>query len=97
MSPDQCIVDGTLDGLLPGETHLVQVHEYGDLSSGCDNCGDVLGMMKRSQEGQVSGCGHCYYYWVWQLWRCTHVLGMMKGSKEGQFSGCGHCYCIKQY
>ena len=61
LSPDQCVVDGTLDGLLPGESHLVQVHEYGDLSSGCGNCGDVLGMMKRSQEGQVSGCGHCYY------------------------------------
>ena len=29
-----CVVDGTIDGLRPGP-HRVAIHEYGDLSDGC--------------------------------------------------------------
>ena len=32
---DECIVEGTIDGLPPGSYQLA-VHEYGDLSNGCD-------------------------------------------------------------
>ena len=30
-----CIIEGTLDGLSPGK-HRLQIHEFGDLSDGCD-------------------------------------------------------------
>ncbi|ERL96145.1 hypothetical protein D910_01172, partial [Dendroctonus ponderosae] len=32
-SPNTCIIDGTIDGLVPGE-HSIEVHECGDLSRG---------------------------------------------------------------
>jgi hypothetical protein len=31
-----CIIDGTVDGLQPGVQYSLRVHEYGDLSGGCD-------------------------------------------------------------
>ena len=33
-----CIIDGTIDGLSPGE-HALAIHECGDLSGGCDTVG----------------------------------------------------------
>lgn len=30
-----CIIDGTVDGLAPGE-HGIHIHECGDISKGCD-------------------------------------------------------------
>ena len=35
----RCIVEGTLDGLEPGE-HGLAVHEAGDVSRGCHSLGD---------------------------------------------------------
>lgn len=32
---DECIIDGTVDGLTPG-SHGIHVHECGDISNGCD-------------------------------------------------------------
>lgn len=40
---EKCLIEGTLDGLTPGK-HSLKVHEYGDLSNGCKNCGDVFNM-----------------------------------------------------
>lgn len=37
----RCVIEGTLDGLEPGQYRL-EVHEYGDMSSGYQSCGDVL-------------------------------------------------------
>lgn len=34
-TPDCCVVEGTVDGLTPGQ-HAVCVHENGDLSEGCE-------------------------------------------------------------
>ena len=34
VTPEQCVVEGTVDGLTPGQ-HAIQVHQYGDLSEGC--------------------------------------------------------------
>nr|XP_060614366.1 copper chaperone for superoxide dismutase [Anolis sagrei ordinatus] len=39
VSPEKCLVDGTVDGLEPGP-HGLHVHEFGDLSDACDSCGD---------------------------------------------------------
>ena len=39
INEDQCLFEGTLDGLSPGN-HSLNIHEYGDLSDGCRNCGD---------------------------------------------------------
>jgi len=35
LSPAQCVIDGTLDGLTSG-THDIKVHLYGDITQGCD-------------------------------------------------------------
>ena len=34
VSPDLCVIEGTIDHLTPGK-HSVVVHELGDLSQGC--------------------------------------------------------------
>ncbi|XP_018344977.1 PREDICTED: protein asteroid-like isoform X3 [Trachymyrmex septentrionalis] len=34
-----CIIDGTIDGLTPGE-HGIHVHECGDISNGCERVGE---------------------------------------------------------
>ncbi|CAH2324790.1 copper chaperone for superoxide dismutase [Pelobates cultripes] len=39
VSEDNCIIDGTLDGLSPG-LHGIHIHEYGDISEGCASCGE---------------------------------------------------------
>ncbi|KAM3920583.1 copper chaperone for superoxide dismutase [Leptodactylus fuscus] len=38
VSENNCIIDGTVDGLNPGQ-HGIHIHEFGDLSMGCDSCG----------------------------------------------------------
>ncbi|CAF1341218.1 unnamed protein product [Adineta ricciae] len=37
---EQCIIEGTIDGLSPNSPAKINIHEYGDLSNGCDSCGD---------------------------------------------------------
>ncbi|XP_031848452.2 copper chaperone for superoxide dismutase isoform X1 [Nomia melanderi] len=37
--PDGCIIDGTVDGLSPGE-HGIHIHECGDISKGCESVGE---------------------------------------------------------
>lgn len=36
---DGCLIDGTIDGLTPGE-HGMHIHECGDISQGCDSVGE---------------------------------------------------------
>ncbi|XP_012541350.1 copper chaperone for superoxide dismutase isoform X1 [Monomorium pharaonis] len=38
-TPEGCIIDGTIDGLTPGE-HGMHIHECGDISNGCDSVGE---------------------------------------------------------
>jgi copper chaperone for superoxide dismutase len=33
---EQCIIEGTVDGLTPNSPARINIHEYGDLSNGCD-------------------------------------------------------------
>ena len=40
---ETCVIDGTLDGLVPGAEHGVAVHASGDFSGGCGADPDVLG------------------------------------------------------
>lgn len=30
------MIEGTIDGLTPNEEHFLKVHDYGDLSNGCE-------------------------------------------------------------
>ncbi|KAK3738856.1 hypothetical protein QZH41_015063, partial [Actinostola sp. cb2023] len=39
VSKDNCVIDGTIDGLCPG-LHGIHIHEFGDLSDGCNSTGD---------------------------------------------------------
>ncbi|XP_063172865.1 copper chaperone for superoxide dismutase [Candoia aspera] len=39
VSPEKCLVDGTVDGLQPG-LHGLHVHEFGDITRSYDSCGD---------------------------------------------------------
>jgi len=39
INENECVVDGTIDGLLPGK-HGIHVYECGDLSNGCERSGN---------------------------------------------------------
>ena len=52
---DQCLFDGTVDGLSPNQSHLVNVHELGDLSNGCQSCGDIFTMADQVRKGKGEG------------------------------------------
>uniref|UniRef100_A0A4X2JRZ5 Superoxide dismutase [Cu-Zn] n=1 Tax=Vombatus ursinus TaxID=29139 RepID=A0A4X2JRZ5_VOMUR len=39
VSPQRCLIEGTIDGLEPGP-HGLHVHQYGDLTQNCASCGD---------------------------------------------------------
>jgi len=57
VSMNSCIIDGTVDGLLPNATHKIGIHEYGDLSNGCDSCGDVFSGPPGSETKQQTAYG----------------------------------------
>ncbi|CAF0822838.1 unnamed protein product [Didymodactylos carnosus] len=52
-----CVVDGSIDGLSPGE-HGINIHEFGDLSSGCDSCGDHYNPFRKSHGGPTDSERH---------------------------------------
>lgn len=39
LTPERCLIEGTIDGLEPG-LHGFHVHQYGDLTKDCYSCGD---------------------------------------------------------
>ncbi|XP_053417658.1 copper chaperone for superoxide dismutase isoform X3 [Nycticebus coucang] len=39
LTPERCLIEGTIDGLEPG-LHGLHVHQYGDLTQNCNSCGD---------------------------------------------------------
>ncbi|XP_003941272.1 copper chaperone for superoxide dismutase isoform X2 [Saimiri boliviensis] len=39
LTPERCLIEGTIDGLEPG-LHGLHVHQYGDLTKNCNSCGD---------------------------------------------------------
>uniref|UniRef100_A0A1B6D9K4 Extracellular superoxide dismutase [Cu-Zn] n=2 Tax=Clastoptera arizonana TaxID=38151 RepID=A0A1B6D9K4_9HEMI len=47
---DNCIVDGTIDGLKPG-AHGLHIYECGDLSNGCDKLGNHFSLMDTRHGG----------------------------------------------
>ena len=47
VAPDTCVVEGTVDGLTPGQ-HALRIHENGDLSQGCDRSVVQTGVKRRS-------------------------------------------------
>lgn len=52
-TPNTCIIDGTIDGLTPGQ-HEICVYECGDLSNGCANVGDVYNPTN-AKNGRIFG------------------------------------------
>uniref|UniRef100_F6Y0R2 Superoxide dismutase copper chaperone n=1 Tax=Xenopus tropicalis TaxID=8364 RepID=F6Y0R2_XENTR len=49
-SENTCIIEGTLDGLSPG-LHGIHVHEFGDISNGCESCGEHYNPHRNSHGG----------------------------------------------
>ncbi|XP_013790588.2 copper chaperone for superoxide dismutase-like [Limulus polyphemus] len=45
-----CIVDGTIDGLTPGD-HGIHIHEFGDLTGGCEGVGEHYNPTNSSHGG----------------------------------------------
>ncbi|KAK3093845.1 hypothetical protein FSP39_020907 [Pinctada imbricata] len=52
-----CVVDGTVDGL-PAGKHKLYVHECGDISAGCNSCGDVFGLTESKKEKPLGEIGN---------------------------------------
>ncbi|XP_057711569.1 copper chaperone for superoxide dismutase-like [Corythoichthys intestinalis] len=50
MSPDRCLIDGTVDGLEPG-AHGLHVHALGDLTEDCLSCGEHFNPFGRHHGG----------------------------------------------
>ncbi|XP_048735335.2 copper chaperone for superoxide dismutase-like isoform X2 [Ostrea edulis] len=55
-NPSKCIIDGTIDGLPKGR-HRLFIHELGDVSQGCDSCGDILGRLSPETEKPMGDIG----------------------------------------
>ena len=36
---ETCVIDGTIDGLVPNSKHGLAIHECGDISEGCQSVG----------------------------------------------------------
>ncbi|KXJ19071.1 copper chaperone for superoxide dismutase [Exaiptasia diaphana] len=47
---ENCVIDGTIDGLSPG-LHGFHIHEFGDLSNGCNSTGDHFNPYNRDHGG----------------------------------------------
>ncbi|GIY05280.1 hypothetical protein CDAR_203431 [Caerostris darwini] len=54
---DLCVIDGTIDGLATGE-HGIHIHEYGDLSEGCDSIGPHFNPMNSIHGGKEDSERH---------------------------------------
>ncbi|KAM5317772.1 copper chaperone for superoxide dismutase isoform 2-T2 [Glossophaga mutica] len=39
LTPEHCLIEGSIDGLEPGP-HGLHVHQFGDLTRNCNSCGD---------------------------------------------------------
>ncbi|XP_043307864.1 copper chaperone for superoxide dismutase isoform X3 [Cervus canadensis] len=39
LTPERCLIEGTIDGLQPG-LHGLHIHQFGDLTRNCNSCGD---------------------------------------------------------
>ncbi|CAH1127735.1 unnamed protein product [Ceutorhynchus assimilis] len=49
VNPNTCIIDGTIDGLNPGN-HNIAIHECGDLSTGCASVGKMFVCDSRNKD-----------------------------------------------
>ncbi|KAJ8935148.1 hypothetical protein NQ314_012966 [Rhamnusium bicolor] len=47
VTPNVCIIDGTIDGLKAGP-HQISIHECGDLSEGCNSVGNIYNSNNKS-------------------------------------------------
>eukprot|EP00057_Strongylocentrotus_purpuratus_P019570 XP_011674044.1 PREDICTED: LOW QUALITY PROTEIN: copper chaperone for superoxide dismutase [Strongylocentrotus purpuratus] len=59
VAQETCIIDGTIDGLSPGE-HSLRVHQYGDISDGCASCGNIFdarGFLHGEKAGEQKAAG----------------------------------------
>ncbi|XP_003386470.2 PREDICTED: copper chaperone for superoxide dismutase-like [Amphimedon queenslandica] len=54
VSSNECVIEGTIDGLTPNKEHLLKIHDHGDLSNGCESCGDVYNVMMSKNGKSVS-------------------------------------------
>jgi len=45
-----CVIDGTIDGLTPGD-HALAIHESGDISRGCDSVGEHYDPYRSTRHG----------------------------------------------
>lgn len=57
LSKEQCIIEGTIDGLSPG-LHGLHVHEFGDLTNSCLSCGGHYNPGKNRHGGPLDAERH---------------------------------------
>jgi len=70
VDPDTCIIDGTVDGLNPGN-HGLFVHETGDMSKGCESVGNCYNPRDFAEIGDT---------------RLYGSLGTIRAGKDGRAS-----------
>ena len=70
-----CIVDGTIDGLAPGD-HALAIHESGDISQGCDSVGEHYNPRSARHGSPMNGEGQ----------RHVGDLGNVTADEQGRAS-----------
>jgi len=73
INENECVVDGTIDGLLPGK-HGIHVYECGDLSNGCESIGKHLNLKQVTHGSQTDDAKH----------RHTGDLGNITANEDGR-------------
>ncbi|XP_050527845.1 copper chaperone for superoxide dismutase isoform X2 [Daktulosphaira vitifoliae] len=73
INENQCIVDGTIDGLTPGK-HGIHIYECGDVSNGCESIGNHLNLLQTKHGSQIDDKSH----------RHTGDLGNIEVDAQGR-------------
>ncbi|XP_075226305.1 copper chaperone for superoxide dismutase [Lycorma delicatula] len=75
LDPESCVIEGTIDGLTPGE-HGLHVHECGDITEGCNSVGDHLNLFGTKHGGPMDNSSN----------RHTGDLGNIIAEDDGRAS-----------
>lgn len=80
VTPEQCVIEGTVDGLSSAHQYTIALHEFGDLSEGCMSCGNVLSTPQNSTMGllgtvNADQTGRATFYYTTEQFKVHDLIG----------------------
>ncbi|XP_008707280.1 copper chaperone for superoxide dismutase isoform X2 [Ursus americanus] len=73
LTPERCLIEGTIDGLEPGP-HGLHVHQFGDLTGSCNSCGDHFNPDGASHGGPQDSDRHGMFQTFQSTETCPKLL-----------------------